>query len=166
MTIKKRLEAHDFTLAAELSLPAGLAWDAAKAQALELRPRADLIVIADNPWGMPGFSPLLLAASLAAEWPEVVMEVNLRDRNRVALESDLKSAAAAGVKNFLVSTGAFFGEQGRREAKSVHDLDPVQLVRLLGTEVPGLGITLSVVEQLLEMTPHFFSKARQAGAGQ
>src|SRR6267154_2259549 len=59
---------------------------------------------------------------------EPVMQMTCRDRNRIALQSDLLGASALGIRNILVMTGDHHKFGDHPEAKPVFDLDSVQLL--------------------------------------
>jgi methylenetetrahydrofolate reductase (NADPH) len=64
------------------------------------------------------------------EGAEPILQMTCRDRNRIALQSDLLGAAALGVKNVLCLSGDHqtFGNQ--RESKNVYDIDPIQELQI------------------------------------
>ncbi|MFC2019763.1 methylenetetrahydrofolate reductase, partial [Chloroflexota bacterium] len=59
---------------------------------------------------------------------EPVLQLTCRDRNRLALQSDLLSASALGINNVLALTGDLPSLGDHPQAKPVYDLDSVQLV--------------------------------------
>jgi methylenetetrahydrofolate reductase (NADPH) len=73
-----------------------------------------------------------LAGSLAAARAgvEPIMQLTCRDRNRIALQSELLSAAALGVRNVLIMTGDHPRHGDHADAKPVFDLDSSQLLRV------------------------------------
>jgi methylenetetrahydrofolate reductase (NADPH) len=68
------------------------------------------------------------AAMLAEAGIEPILQFTCRDRNRIALQSDLIAAAAAGVRNLLVLRGDDPSAGDQPDAKPVFDLDPRQLL--------------------------------------
>lgn len=101
----------------------------------------DAVVISDHQHGSSG-SALACAAVLAAQKKEPVLPVITRDRNRMALESDVLGAAMLGVRSFLCLSGAHQSLGASPKAAGVHDLDSTQLVQALGrmtTEGVGFG---------------------------
>jgi 5,10-methylenetetrahydrofolate reductase len=73
-------------------------------------------------------SSLACSVLLINEGIEPVFQMTCRDRNRLALQSDLLGAWALGVKNVLALTGDDVSFGDHRDAKAVFDLDSVQLV--------------------------------------
>jgi methylenetetrahydrofolate reductase (NADPH) len=90
----------------------------------------DSVVVADNPSKVRG-SALACAALLAAEKLEPMLSLITRDRNRIALESDVLGAAALGVKNFLCLSGAHQVLGASAQAAGAFDIDSVQLCQAL-----------------------------------
>jgi methylenetetrahydrofolate reductase (NADPH) len=68
------------------------------------------------------------AAMLVAQGIEPILQLTCRDRNRIALQSDLLSAAACGVRNLLMIRGDDPSAGDQPDAKPVFDLDPRQLL--------------------------------------
>ena len=90
----------------------------------------DSVVVADNPHQLRG-SALACAALLAAEKLEPMLSLVTRDRNRIALESDVLGAAALGIKNFLCLTGAHQTLGVSPQAAGAFDIDSTQLLQAL-----------------------------------
>jgi methylenetetrahydrofolate reductase (NADPH) len=89
-------------------------------------PAVDSVVVADNPHKARG-SALACAALLAAEKLEPMLSLITRDRNRIALASDVLGATALGVKSFLCLTGAHQSLGASPQAAGAFDIDSVQL---------------------------------------
>ncbi len=90
----------------------------------------DGVVVADNPSKVRG-SALACAALLAAEKLEPMLSLITRDRNRVAIESDVLGATALGVKSFLCLTGAHQSLGAAPAAAGAFDIDSTQLCKAL-----------------------------------
>jgi len=89
----------------------------------------DALVVSDN--GGQGISAVVCSALLAGQGLEPVLTVLTRDRNRIALLSDVLGAAALGVKNILCLPGDHQSLGSQPEAAGAYDVDPVQLIQLL-----------------------------------
>jgi len=89
------------------------------------------INVTDNQRGMMRMSALAFSHLLVQEGCEPLLQLCCRDRNRLALESDLIGAAALGIRNICVMTGDYTTLGDRPGAKPVYDLDSVQLLRLV-----------------------------------
>jgi methylenetetrahydrofolate reductase (NADPH) len=91
-------------------------------------PSLDGVVVGDHAEQAHG-SALACAALLAAEKVEPVLSLCTRDRNRVALESDVLGAAALGVKTFFCMSGMHQTLGGFPQAAGAYDMDSVQLTQ-------------------------------------
>jgi methylenetetrahydrofolate reductase (NADPH) len=130
-SFQEQLKSGDFIVTAEY-LPkaetAGKAIEAAR-QALAEVPSA--VNVADNPFGV-AMSSLAAAVLLARADVEPICQVVTRDRNRIAIQSDLLGAAALGIRNILCLSGYHQTLTDNPESANVYDLDSTQLVALVG----------------------------------
>ena len=128
MSLRDRLTSGSFAVTAEISPPRGASTDPITATAALLRDWVNAVNVTDNQGSNVRLASW--AGSLAALQAglEPVMQMTCRDRNRIALQSDLLGASALGIRNVLVMTGDHpkFGDHP--EAKPVFDLDSVQLL--------------------------------------
>jgi methylenetetrahydrofolate reductase (NADPH) len=126
--LRRTLDSGRFAITAEIGPPRGADPDAIGKKAALLRGWVDAANVTDNQSAhvrLSSFAGSLLAMSAGVE---PVMQLTCRDRNRIALQSDLISAAALGIPNILLLTGDHprFGDHP--DAKAVFDIDGVQLV--------------------------------------
>src|SRR5215472_13001546 len=131
--LRNRLESGQFAVTAEISPPRGADPKAIGRKVAPLRGWVDAVNITDNAGAhvrMASWAGSLLAAQAGAE---PVMQVTCRDRNRLALQSDLLAAAALGIPNVLLMTGDHpkFGDHP--DAKPVFDLDGTGLIQAART---------------------------------
>ncbi|HZV82531.1 MAG TPA: methylenetetrahydrofolate reductase [Geobacteraceae bacterium] len=126
--LQQKLEGEQFVVTTEVCPPKGADCSAFVSMARELAPFVDAINVTDNQGAHMRISPLAAAALLQREGIEPVFQLTCRDRNRLALQSDLLGAAALGVKNILLLTGDHISFGDHKEAKAVFDLDSVQLI--------------------------------------
>src|SRR4029077_14647161 len=98
------------------------------AKALPLKGLADAVNITDAAGARPHLGAITSAAILVEQGIEPVLQLTCRDRNRIALQSDLLSAAASGVRNLLMLRGDDPEAGDQPDAKPVFDLDPRQLL--------------------------------------
>jgi len=89
----------------------------------------DALVVSGN--GGQGISAVVCSALLVGQGLEPVLTVLTRDRNRIALLSDILGAAALGVRNVLCLPGDHQSLGAQPEAAGAYDVDPVQLIQLL-----------------------------------
>lgn len=126
--LQEKLDSHEFVITTEVCPPKGADCTAFLAGARGLAPFVDAINVTDNQGAHMRISPLAAAALLLREGIEPVYQLTCRDRNRLALQSDLLGAAAIGVKNVLLLTGDHITFGDHKGAKAVFDLDSVQLI--------------------------------------
>lgn len=121
------LRSGRFVVTAEIGPPRGADPSAITGKAEQLRGWVDAANITDNQGGYTRLSSWAGSALALGAGVEPVMQVTCRDRNRMALQADLISAAAVGIPNVLLLTGDHprFGDHP--EAKPVFDLDSLQL---------------------------------------
>jgi methylenetetrahydrofolate reductase (NADPH) len=94
------------------------------AKALPLKDLADAVNVTDGAGARPHLGAVTAAAMLVAAGIEPVLQLTCRDRNRIALQSDLLSAAASGIRNLLVLRGDDPSAGDQPDTKPVFDLDP------------------------------------------
>lgn len=128
MSLRGALASGRFAVTAEIGPPRGADREAIGRAAAQLRGWVDAVNVTDNPGAHVQLGSLAGCLLAAEAGLEPVMQLTCRDRNRIALQSDLISAATLGIPNVLLLTGdhPVFGDHP--EAKPVFDLDGVQLV--------------------------------------
>jgi methylenetetrahydrofolate reductase (NADPH) len=127
--LRARLESGQFAVTAEMSPPRGADPKAIGRKAAPLRGWVDAVNITDNAGAharMASWAGSLLAAQAGVE---PVMQLTCRDRNRLALQSDLLAAAALGIPNVLLMTGDHPRYGDHPDAKPVFDLDGIALIQ-------------------------------------
>jgi methylenetetrahydrofolate reductase (NADPH) len=98
------------------------------AKALPLKGLADAVNITDGAGARPHLGAVTAAAILVEQGIEPVLQLTCRDRNRIALQSDLLGAAASGIRNLLMLRGDDPSAGDQPDAKAVFDLDPRALL--------------------------------------
>ena len=116
-----------------------------------MRPFVDAFNATDNPSAHAHVSPLAVSIGLQEVGAEPIMQLVCRDRNRLALESDLMGAAMYGIENVCCLTGDDVSAGDEPEARRVFDLDSVQLIAL--ARVLDSGRYLS--GRAIRPAPHF-----------
>jgi len=104
--------------------------EALRRRAHLVRQHVDAVNLPDNTAAVVHMSALAASAILAQEGIDPVMHVTCRDRNRLALQSDLLGASALGIKNILCLTGDHVIHGDQPQARPVFDLDSIQLLGL------------------------------------
>jgi len=142
-----------FVVTVEMDPPRGVSTASLEALAGGLAGRVDAVVLSDNRGACPRQAPCWLAHCLCARAGlEVVMTLTCRDRNRLALTSEMLAAAAAGVENLLLVSGDFVSLGDHPGAKPVYDLDSVQALQLAAALMAGHDLG----GQALADAPSFF----------
>ncbi len=126
--LQDKLRAGRFVLTAEVTPPATADRNEFLAKALPLKGLADAVNVTDGAGARAHLSALTAAAMLVQEGIEPVLQLTCRDRNRIALQSDLLGAAASGVHNLLMLRGDEPGAGDQPDAVPVFDLDARQLM--------------------------------------
>jgi methylenetetrahydrofolate reductase (NADPH) len=127
-TFQQALRTQDFTLTAEIALDEHADRALIVAQAAALTPYVDAIQVSDSPGSQVQVSPLAAAAILFQAGVDPVIHMNCRDRNRLALCSELLGAAALGVSSLLIMRGREFPPGDRPRIKPVYDWGARRLV--------------------------------------
>ncbi len=158
--LKTKLKAGTFVVTAEVAPPKGVDLQGVMDTARKLSQIRQLsaINVTDNQGANMRQSPLVLAGALSREGIEPVLQLTCRDRNRMALQSELLGAAALGVENVLMLSGDHprFGDHP--QSRAVFDLDSVQL--LMAVEELNRGRDLAGCA--LADAPAFFAGAAAA----
>lgn len=131
--LRAAIDSGRFAVTAEIGLPHGVAPQKISAKAELLAGSVDAVNLTDNPSATVLPASLAGAALVRRAGVEPVMQLTCRDRNRIALQSDLLGAALLDIPNVLLLTGDHprFGDHAG--AKAVFDLDSVQLVQTART---------------------------------
>jgi methylenetetrahydrofolate reductase (NADPH) len=128
MSLKDKLAAKRFVITAEITPPVSASRDELLTKALPLKGLADAVNVTDGAGARPHLGAVTAAAMLVEQGIEPVLQLTCRDRNRIALQSDLLGAAASGVRNLLVLRGDEPSAGDQPDAKAVFDLDPRELL--------------------------------------
>jgi len=129
MTFKEKIQAGKFLLTSEVGPAKGMQAEKLLEEAELIRTRVDAINVTDLQSSVMRLGSLAVSFLLKQKGFEPIYQLTCRDRNRLALQSDLLSAAALGIQNVLALTGDHPTLGDHPEAKPVFDLDSVQLLR-------------------------------------
>ncbi|MCX9014117.1 MAG: methylenetetrahydrofolate reductase [Candidatus Methanoperedens sp.] len=120
-----------FIVTAEVSPPKGTDTTQMLRNAALLDGVADAINVTDNQCAVMRMSPLAACSILRSKGYETIMHMTCRDRNRLALQSELLGASSLGINSILVMSGDHPVKGDHKGAKPVYDLDSVQLLELV-----------------------------------
>jgi len=126
--LERILRQGEFAVTAECGPPKGSDPQVILDKAALLKGKVDAVNVTDNQTAIVRMSSMAACAILKSEGMDPVLQMVVRDRNRIALQSDILGAAALGIRNVLCLSGdhQLFGNQP--QAMGVYDLDSVQLI--------------------------------------
>ena len=130
-TLKDSLSSKKFTITAEICPPKGTDISDFLKKARLLKNKIAAANVTDNQRAVMRLSSLACSVLLLKEGIDPVFQMTCRDRNRIAIQSDIMGAWALGVKNILALSGDHVSFGDHRDAKAVFDLDSVQLVQVI-----------------------------------
>jgi len=153
VSLRERLASGSFAVTAEISPPRGASTEPVTRAAALLRDWVDAVNVPDNQGSNVRLASWAGSLAVLAAGLEPVMQMTCRDRNRIALQSDLLGASALGIRTILVMTGDHprFGDHPG--ARPVFDLDSVQLLWTLRA-MRDQAVLLS--GRRLDPAPEFF----------
>ncbi|HEY41047.1 MAG TPA: methylenetetrahydrofolate reductase [Dehalococcoidia bacterium] len=151
--LEQILKQGEFAVTAECGPPRGANADVIREKGELLKGFVDAVNVTDNQTAIVRMSSIAACVHLEQMGLEPVMQMVTRDRNRIALQSDILGAYSLGIRNILCLSGDHqtFGSQP--EAMNVFDIDSMNLlhmVRTMGSE----GTDMSGFE--LDEAPHMF----------
>jgi methylenetetrahydrofolate reductase (NADPH) len=127
--LKKVLSAGHFAVTAEAGPPKGADPETVLKKGRILKGYVDSINVTDNQTGVVRLSSLASCALLKQEGLDPVLQMVTRDRNRIALQSDILGASALGIRNILCLSGDHQSFGNQPQAMGVFDLDSTQLIQ-------------------------------------
>ncbi|MGQ9478063.1 MAG: methylenetetrahydrofolate reductase [Candidatus Bipolaricaulia bacterium] len=129
--LERILESGRFAVTCELGPPRGTSRKAIEAKGELLRDYCDAINVTDNQTAIVRMGSLPSCVILREMGLEPVLQITTRDRNRLAIQSDILGAVALGIKNVLCLSGDHPRLGDHPQAKGVWDLDSIQLIQTL-----------------------------------
>jgi methylenetetrahydrofolate reductase (NADPH) len=156
--LSRTLAGGGFAVTAELAPPRGTEVAGALNLASGLAPLVHAFNVTDNQNARLRLSPLAFSRLLVERGLEPVFQITCRDRNRLALQSDLLGAWALGITNVLALTGDAITAGDHPDAAAVFDLDSLQL---LGA-ISALNNGHDLAGRPLKGSPRFFAGAALA----
>ncbi len=173
------IQSTGFIVTVEVLPPPAAEGAAVKAAVDTIGDSLAAVSVADNHSGI-GMSSLAASSVLLGLGREPIYQVVTRDRNRIAIQSDLLGAAALGIKNVLCTSGHHQTLTGCSDSANVYDLDAIQVVWTIkqmrdkgmlldGTAITGnfsmlIGTVVNPFLRPLELNMIQFAKKIEAGA--
>lgn len=178
--LEKVLKADHFAVTGELGPPQSAEGEEVIHKTHLLKGAADAFNITDNQTAVVRLSSIGSAVLMMKEGLEPTIQMTCRDRNRLAIQSDLLAAHALGARNLLCLTGDHQCFGNHPMAKNVHDLDSIQLIRMVkdmrdegifecGDEIKGevprffIGAAINPFADPFEFRPYRLAKKVEAG---
>lgn len=173
-TFRQAVRTDDLVITAQLPLAPMTNADDIRSTVDVLRPFVDALQISDNVTTEPHMSPLAAASLVLACGMDAVVQFNCRDRNRIALQSDIMGAAAIGVTSLVLSRGEKFPASFKQKVKGVFDIGAKRLLataQVIGAvdrlvEPPGLllGSNVTVIDPPEDWTAEGVDTKADAGS--
>lgn len=127
-TFQQAIRSQDFALSAELYLDSDSDASSITEQGQKLAAAVDAVQVTDNPGEHIHLAPLAASSILLNAGIDPILQMTCRDRNRIALRSDLLGAAALGVSSLLLMRGRKNSTKLGSRAKSVYDWGTRRLI--------------------------------------
>ncbi|MFC1839562.1 methylenetetrahydrofolate reductase [Thermodesulfobacteriota bacterium] len=176
--LAKKIEAGDFIVTAEF-LPQASTESSSTNALVSFMGNLAAVNVADNPHG-PIMSSLAGSVVLKNSGVDPIYQIITRDRNRIAIQSDLLGAATLGIRNVLCLSGHHQALTGSPESSNVYDIDSIQLIAAIkqmrdqgilldGTKIEGdfpilIGAAANPFMKPLELNILRLAKKVEAGA--
>lgn len=126
--LEKILKSGQFAVTGECGPPRGADANVIREKCKLLKGNADAFNITDNQTSVVRMSSISSAVVMMQEGMEPIMQMVCRDRNRIAIQSDILGGAALGIKNMLCLSGDHQKFGDHPQAKNVFDIDSIQLI--------------------------------------
>ncbi|HLG22669.1 MAG TPA: methylenetetrahydrofolate reductase, partial [Candidatus Manganitrophaceae bacterium] len=130
-TLKEACETGEFILTAELLPPKGSDISPFQERAKRLLGKVHAVNVTDNPGAVMRAGALAMSKLLLDLGHDPIYQMTARDRNRLAIQSDLLGAHILGVRNVLCLRGDDVTVGDQKESRPVFDLDSVQMLRVI-----------------------------------
>ncbi|MFA6142835.1 MAG: methylenetetrahydrofolate reductase [Candidatus Omnitrophota bacterium] len=133
MTFCEKISQGKFVVTSEIGPPKGIDIKEVLEDALLIKGKVDAINVTDLQSSVMRIGSMAICHLLKDEGIEPILQMTCRDRNRLALQSDLLSANVLGIENVLLLTGDYPTLGDHPEAKPVFDMGSVQLIEVAKT---------------------------------
>lgn len=131
--LEKVLEGGHFAVTAEVGPPKGTSASVVQKKGDILKSYCDALNVTDNQTAIVRMSSLSGCVILSRMGLDPIMQMVVRDRNRIAIQSDILGAVALGIRNLLCLSGDHQKFGNHPTAKNVYDIDSIQLVQTVKT---------------------------------
>ncbi len=128
--LEKILSEGKFAVTGECGPPKGADVTVIEEKARILKGYVDAVNITDNQTAVVRVCSMASGFTAQQNGVEAIMQMTCRDRNRLAMQADILGASTLGLKNILCLTGDHLSFGNHPEAKGVHDLDAINLIKM------------------------------------
>ena len=153
MGFQKQITKGGFVVLAEINTPKGINITEMVTSARKIKGRVDAVVVPDMDNGVMRMNALAGGLVMQQQGMESIIHIYGRDRNRMALQSDLLAAHVLGIQNVIVAQSEPIASGDCSNAKTVDDMDDMDL--LSAVNALNAGVDLSGFE--LNGSPHLFA---------
>jgi len=129
--LQKTLEAGHFSVTSELGPPMSANADFVRERSREIAGLVDAANVTDCQAAVVRMSSIAASVLAMQESVEPILQMTCRDRNRIAIQSDLLGASALGIKNLLILSGDHQSVGNHPQSKNVFDIDSIQLIKAM-----------------------------------
>ncbi len=143
----------DFVVTAEIGPPKGTDIAQMIHHIDLLKDKVDALNVTDNQSSVMRIGSLAVCRLILDRGGEPILQLTCRDRNRLALQSELLSAAVLGVNNVLCLTGDYVSVGDHPQARPVFDLDSVQLLQTVGLLNDGTDLSGAELQGATDFFP-------------
>ena len=154
--LQQTLEKNSKVITAELMPPRGGSPIRSLKIAQLLKDKVHAVNITDGSRAVMRMCSLAMSKLLLENGIEPVMQISCRDRNKIALQSDILGANALGIKNILCITGDSVKAGDQQNAKAVHEFESVRLLQQIQAFNKGIDPSLG---ELSDKKTHIFAGA-------
>lgn len=145
MSLKQKVATGAFAVLVEMEPPKGVDVSAMVANAQKVKGIVDAFVVPEMRNAVMRMSSLGCGMILQSKGMDVVMQVNCRDRNRLAIQADLLAANGCGIHNLMVVRGEDPSFGDHHQARAVNDIDLLELLGVIkelqkGRDMAGIEL--------------------------
>jgi len=164
MELRRKLEAREFAVLAEMEPPKGADVQSMKSAARRVKGKVDAFIVPEMSSAVMRMSSLGGALVLRDEGLECVIQACCRDRNRLAIQGDLLAAWALGIPSVMAVTGEDPSAGDHHQTRAVNDIDLVELLQVIdglknGRDMAGIELA-GATDFLVGTTAGFGSRGK------
>ncbi len=146
MQFKKEFETGKFACLVQIEPPKGTDVSSIVADALSVKGEVSAFIVPEMGNAVMRMSSLGAAMILREQGVDTIVQVNCRDRNRLALQGDILAASALGIDSLMVETGDDPSLGDHHETKAVNDISLDELLGVInklsqGKDMAGVGLS-------------------------